>query len=73
VCTATASISSTLGVGVGNLKADYAATIVGQTDPAPVAEYDLSMYLRPSQKLRVTAVIDGDLPHDSIDQPVSIR
>jgi transglutaminase-like putative cysteine protease len=34
---------------VGNLKVDYAATIVGQTDPAPVTEYDLSMYLRPSR------------------------
>jgi transglutaminase-like putative cysteine protease len=34
---------------VGNLKVDYTATIVGQTDPAPVTEYDLSMYLRPSR------------------------
>ena len=34
---------------VGTLKIDYAATIVGQTDPAPVTEYDLSMYLRPSR------------------------
>jgi transglutaminase-like putative cysteine protease len=34
---------------VGNLKVDYAATVVGQTDPAPVSEYDLSMYLRPSR------------------------
>ena len=34
---------------VGTLKADYGATIVGQTDPAPVTEYDLSMYLRPSR------------------------
>ena len=34
---------------VGNLKVGYAATIVGQTDPAPVTEYDLSMYLRPSR------------------------
>jgi transglutaminase-like putative cysteine protease len=34
---------------VGTLKVDYAATIVGQTDPAPVTEYDLSMYLRPSR------------------------
>src|ERR1700682_6163278 len=33
----------------GNVKVDYAATIVGQTDPAPVTEYDLSMYLRPSR------------------------
>jgi transglutaminase-like putative cysteine protease len=34
---------------VGNLTVDYAATILGQTDPAPVTEYDLSMYLRPSR------------------------
>jgi transglutaminase-like putative cysteine protease len=33
----------------GTLKVDYAATIVGRTDPAPVIEYDLSMYLRPSR------------------------
>jgi transglutaminase-like putative cysteine protease len=38
-----------LDVPVGNLKVDYAATIVGQTDPAPVTEHDLSMYLRPSR------------------------
>jgi transglutaminase-like putative cysteine protease len=38
-----------LDVPVGNLKVDYAATIVGQTDPAPVTDYDLSMYLRPSR------------------------
>src|ERR1700740_2885245 len=35
--------------GMGTLKVDYAATIVGQTDPAPVTEYDQSMYLRPSR------------------------
>jgi hypothetical protein len=34
---------------VGNLKVDYAATIVGQTDPAPATEYDLSIYLRASR------------------------
>jgi transglutaminase-like putative cysteine protease len=34
---------------VGTLKVEYAATIVGQTDPAPVTEYDQSMYLRPSR------------------------
>jgi transglutaminase-like putative cysteine protease len=34
---------------VGNLQVDYSATIVGQTDPAPVTDYDLSMYLRPSR------------------------
>jgi transglutaminase-like putative cysteine protease len=33
----------------GYLSVSYAATIVGQTDPAPVTEYDLSMYLRPSR------------------------
>lgn len=34
---------------VGSLTVAYAATIVGRTDPAPVTEYDLSMYLRPSR------------------------
>ncbi|OBJ49265.1 transglutaminase family protein [Mycobacterium sp. 1423905.2] len=34
---------------VGTLKVDYAATIIGQTDPAPVTDYDQSMYLRPSR------------------------
>lgn len=34
---------------VGNLKVSYTATVVGQTDPAPVTDYDLSMYLRPSR------------------------
>jgi hypothetical protein len=34
---------------VGNLLVDHAATIIGQTNPAQVTEYDLSMYLRPSR------------------------
>ncbi|NVN50740.1 transglutaminase family protein [Mycolicibacterium hippocampi] len=34
---------------VGFLRVDYTATIIGRTDPAPVTEYDLSMYLRPSR------------------------
>ena len=38
-----------LDAPVGNLTVDYAATIIGRTDPAPVTEYDLSMYLRPSR------------------------
>ena len=38
-----------LDAPVGNLRVDYAATIVGRTDTAPVTEYDLSMYLRPSR------------------------
>lgn len=38
-----------LDAPIGNLKVDYAATIIGRTDPAPVTEYDLSMYLRPSR------------------------
>lgn len=38
---------------VGTVKVDYAATIVGQTDPAPVTEYDQSMYLRPSRYAEV--------------------
>jgi transglutaminase-like putative cysteine protease len=33
----------------GHLTVEYAATIVGRTDPAPVTDYDLSMYLRPSR------------------------
>ncbi len=33
----------------GLLKVDYTATITGRTDPAPVSEYDQSMYLRPSR------------------------
>jgi len=38
-----------LDVPVGTLRVDYAATILGRSDPAPVTEYDLSMYLRPSR------------------------
>ena len=38
-----------LDVGVGHLEVDYAATIVGHTDPAPVTDSDLSTYLRPSR------------------------
>ncbi len=38
-----------LDVAGGTLEVDYAATVIGQTDPAPVTEYDLSMYLRPSR------------------------
>jgi transglutaminase-like putative cysteine protease len=38
-----------LDAPVGTLVVEYAATIVGRTDPAPVTEYDLSMYLRPSR------------------------
>jgi transglutaminase-like putative cysteine protease len=38
-----------LDVAGGNLKVEYNATIVGRTDPAPVTEYDQSMYLRPSR------------------------
>jgi transglutaminase-like putative cysteine protease len=34
---------------VGNLKVVYSATVIGHTDPAPVTDYDLSMYLRPSR------------------------
>jgi hypothetical protein len=35
--------------GVGNLQASYSATIIGQTDPAPVTDYDQVMYLWPSR------------------------
>ena len=38
-----------LEVPAGYLTVDYAATIVGRTNPAPVTEPDLSMYLRPSR------------------------
>jgi transglutaminase-like putative cysteine protease len=38
-----------LHVPVGNLKVQYTATIIGRAEPAPVTEYDLSMYLRPSR------------------------
>jgi len=38
-----------LDVPVGNLKVSYEATVTGRTTPAPVTEYDLSMYLRPSR------------------------
>ena len=34
---------------VGHLEVRYEATIVGQTPPAPVSDYDLSMYLWPSR------------------------
>jgi transglutaminase-like putative cysteine protease len=35
--------------GEGSLMASYSATIIGQSDPAPVTEIDLSTYLRPSR------------------------
>ena len=38
-----------LDVASGTLRVTYSATIVGRTDPAPMTEYDLSMYLRPSR------------------------
>jgi transglutaminase-like putative cysteine protease len=38
-----------IDAAVGTLKVDYAATIVGRTTPAPVTDYDLSMYRRPSR------------------------
>ncbi len=34
---------------VGNLTVSYSATVVGQADPAPVRDLDLSTYLRPSR------------------------
>jgi transglutaminase-like putative cysteine protease len=33
----------------GSLLASYSATIIGQSDPAPIREIDLSTYLRPSR------------------------
>src|SRR5690242_8376131 len=38
-----------MDASVGNLEVCYTATIVGRTEPPPVTEYDLSMYLRPSR------------------------
>lgn len=38
-----------LDVDQGSLLVDYSATIVGQADPAPVEEIDLTTYLRPSR------------------------
>lgn len=38
-----------LDVPVGTLRVAYEATVRGRTDPAPVTDYDLSMYLRPSR------------------------
>lgn len=35
--------------GVGNLKASYSASIIGQADPVAVTDIDLSTYLRPSR------------------------
>ncbi|MGV9799273.1 transglutaminase-like domain-containing protein, partial [Mycobacterium sp. NPDC003449] len=33
----------------GKLSVDYTATVIGRTDPAPVTEWDHSLYLRPSR------------------------
>ena len=38
-----------LDAPVGNLKVTYAATVLGQADPAPVGDLDYSTYLRPSR------------------------
>jgi len=38
-----------MDVPVGLLSVAYTATVLGRTGPAPVTEYDLSMYLRPSR------------------------
>lgn len=38
-----------LKVPVGSLRVVYDATVTGQTDPAPVTDYDMSKYLRPSR------------------------
>jgi hypothetical protein len=35
--------------GKGTVLANYSATIIGQAEPAPVTEIDLSTYLRPSR------------------------
>jgi hypothetical protein len=38
-----------LDAAQGRLTVDYTATVVGRADPAPVTDYDLSVYLRPSR------------------------
>jgi transglutaminase-like putative cysteine protease len=38
-----------LDAGQGWLTVDYTATVVGRAEPAPVTDYDLSVYLRPSR------------------------
>lgn len=35
--------------GVGNLTVGYSATVVGRAEPAPIADIDMSTYLRPSR------------------------
>ena len=37
------------GVPEGNLKVSYSATVIGQAEPAPLRDIDLSTYLRPSR------------------------
>ncbi|OKH80419.1 transglutaminase [Mycobacterium sp. ST-F2] len=39
----------TFDAQVGNVSVQYSATITGRTDPAPVTEYDRTLYLRPSR------------------------
>ncbi|MBY6410781.1 transglutaminase family protein [Rhodococcus sp. BP-252] len=39
----------TLRAGVGKLEVSYSATVLGHAEPAPVSDYDLSLYLRPSR------------------------
>lgn len=55
-----------LDVPVGNLAVHYASTIVGRTDPAPVTEYDLSMYLRPSRCAEVDKLYGFPQPNSAI-------
>jgi transglutaminase-like putative cysteine protease len=43
----------TFDAAYGSLWVDYAATIVGNAEPAPVADIDLSTYLRPSRYAEV--------------------
>jgi hypothetical protein len=42
-----------MDAAVGNLKFDYAETIIGRTDPAPITEYDRPMYLHPTRYAEV--------------------
>lgn len=44
--------------GPGILSIDYAATVVGRADPAPVVERDLVTYLRPSRYVQSDSLTD---------------
>jgi hypothetical protein len=49
ICGAHDTRIHTFDAPAGNLHVQYAATIVGHADPAPITEYDKTLYLRPSR------------------------